>query len=89
MDTFAALTLATDYPSKDILKRPPANRKSNLITGTMWKMILGQASFQFFVLLLFLFQGADIFGLTALKEANGIFREGTTPAGTVEINYWY
>lgn len=46
MDTFAALALATDPPTPDLLNRTPESRTAPLITFAMWKMILGQAVFQ-------------------------------------------
>lgn len=49
MDTFAALALATDPPTEELLKRTPESRSSPLITFKMWKMIIGQAIFQIVV----------------------------------------
>lgn len=49
MDTFAALALATDPPTRSILNRKPAPKSSPLITLNMWKMIVGQAVFQLIV----------------------------------------
>ncbi|RHZ58396.1 uncharacterized protein CDV56_107216 [Aspergillus thermomutatus] len=42
MDTFAALALATDPPTEEILQRPPRPRSAPLFTLTMWKLMLGQ-----------------------------------------------
>ncbi|KAI9318809.1 PMCA-type calcium-translocating P-type ATPase [Dichotomocladium elegans] len=49
MDTFAALALATDPPSPELLERAPEPRSSPLITFKMWKMIIGQSIFQIIV----------------------------------------
>jgi Ca2+-transporting ATPase len=49
MDTFAALALATDPPTRNIINRKPAPKSSPLITLNMWKMIIGQAIFQLIV----------------------------------------
>jgi Ca2+-transporting ATPase len=49
MDTFAALALATDPPTEELLERTPESRSSPLITFKMWKMIIGQAIFQIVV----------------------------------------
>lgn len=49
MDTFAALALATDPPTRKILNRKPAPKSANLITLNMWKMIIGQAIYQLVV----------------------------------------
>lgn len=46
MDSLAALALATQRPTPDLLDRPPAGRDSPLITRKMWKMIIGQVSFR-------------------------------------------
>ena len=46
MDTLAALALATDPPTEELLERYPQGKRSPLITVEMWKMILGQAVFQ-------------------------------------------
>lgn len=49
MDTFAALALATDPPTRKILERPPTPKSASIITLNMWKMIIGQAIFQLIV----------------------------------------
>ena len=43
MDTFAALALATDPPSRSVLDRKPDRKSAPLITLRMTKMIIGQA----------------------------------------------
>ncbi|KAI9283425.1 PMCA-type calcium-translocating P-type ATPase [Sporodiniella umbellata] len=55
MDTFAALALATDPPTKELLDRPPEARSSPLITFKMWKMIIGQSIFQIVVTVVLLY----------------------------------
>lgn len=55
MDTFAALALATDPPTPELLQRAPEPRSSPLITFRMWKMIIGQAIFQMVVMLVLLY----------------------------------
>lgn len=62
MDTLAALALATDAPTDDVLDRKPDNRAASLITPTMWKMICGQSLYQLIVTLILVFHGKDIFG---------------------------
>ncbi|KAI7872549.1 PMCA-type calcium-translocating P-type ATPase [Spinellus fusiger] len=57
MDTFAALALATDPPTPQLLERAPEARSAPLITLTMWKMIIGQALFQIAVMLALLYGG--------------------------------
>jgi Ca2+-transporting ATPase len=60
MDTFAALALATDPPTPEILNRKPAGKKAPLITMNMWKMIIGQAIFQLAVTFILYFGGEKI-----------------------------
>jgi Ca2+-transporting ATPase len=55
MDTFAALALATDPPTEELLNRNPEPRSAPLITFKMWKMIIGQAIFQITVTLVLLY----------------------------------
>ncbi|CAG8725265.1 11539_t:CDS:2, partial [Cetraspora pellucida] len=62
MDTFAALALATDPPTPELLKRKPENRDSPLITPHMWKMIIGQSIFQLAITLILLYAADDIVG---------------------------
>ncbi|KAK6529237.1 hypothetical protein TWF281_008418 [Arthrobotrys megalospora] len=62
MDTFAALALATDPPSKEILNRPPQRKSAPLITVNMWKMIIGQAIYQLVVTFVLHFAGGSILG---------------------------
>ncbi|GAB5586217.1 plasma membrane calcium [Umbelopsis nana] len=55
MDTFAALALATDPPTPELLLRNPEPRSAPLITFPMWKMIIGQSIFQVVVTLILLY----------------------------------
>jgi Ca2+-transporting ATPase len=50
MDSLAALALATEPPSDDLLRRAPERKGSALITLRMWKHVIGQALFQLAVL---------------------------------------
>ncbi|KAF9890777.1 hypothetical protein FE257_005646 [Aspergillus nanangensis] len=63
MDTFAALALATDRPTADILKRSPTPRNAPLFTVTMWKMILGQSIYKLALCFTLYFAGATILDL--------------------------
>ncbi|GMM28322.1 calcium-transporting ATPase [Martiniozyma asiatica (nom. inval.)] len=63
MDTLAALALATDKPSKDVLDSKPAGRQSSMIDIGMWKMILGMSFVQLFITIgLFYYGGEIIYG---------------------------
>lgn len=55
MDTFAALALATDPPTPELLLRNPEPRSAPLITFPMWKMIIGQSIFQIVVTMILLY----------------------------------
>lgn len=63
MDTFAALALATDPPSPDLLHRKPQGRTDPLIDCCMWKMIIGQTLYQLSVIVVLLY--TDILGLAS------------------------
>ena len=68
MDTFAALALATDPPTRSILDRKPEPKSAPLITLTMWKMIIGQSIYQLIVTLVLYFAGKRIFSYTQPEE---------------------
>lgn len=61
MDIFAALALATDFPTKTLLQRRPESRNASIITPTMWKMVLGQAVFQLVVIFTLHYTGQEYF----------------------------
>jgi Ca2+-transporting ATPase len=60
MDTFAALALATDPPTRSLLDRKPDPKSAPLITLRMWKMIIGQAIYQLVVTFVLYFAGNKI-----------------------------
>lgn len=60
MDTFAALALATDPASLSLLDRQPERKSAPLFNMDMMKQILGQASYQTTVILIFHFLGHQI-----------------------------
>ncbi|KAL4915474.1 hypothetical protein BDW62DRAFT_212711 [Aspergillus aurantiobrunneus] len=68
MDTFAALALATDPPTADILKRPPTPRHSPLFTVIMWKMIIGQSIYKLTICFVLYFSGHSILDLDKHSE---------------------
>merc|ERR1719209_712904 len=57
MDTLAALALATETPTPELLKRKPYGRTAFLISPAMARNIFSQALFQLGVLLAILFAG--------------------------------
>ncbi|RHZ69214.1 hypothetical protein Glove_287g31 [Diversispora epigaea] len=72
MNTFAALALATDPPTKDLLKRKPEPRTVSLISLEMWKMILGQSAVQLIITLTLLYRGNDILGYSTPEETSNL-----------------
>ena len=63
MDTFAALALATDPATRKLLDRKPDARNAPLFTVEMGKMIIGQAIYQTFIVLLLHFAGPSFFNV--------------------------
>ncbi|EGC37707.1 P-type ATPase [Dictyostelium purpureum] len=61
MDTLAALALATEPPTPELLNRPPNGKNAPLISRSMWKNIIGHSAFQLAVLFTILYQGHNIF----------------------------
>ncbi|ORX92128.1 PMCA-type calcium-translocating P-type ATPase [Basidiobolus meristosporus CBS 931.73] len=68
MDTLAALALATEPPSDDVLERYPTSRDASLINSKMWRMIIGQAIFQIAINLTLLNWGAKLFRLSDMDD---------------------
>ncbi|KAK5687928.1 plasma membrane calcium [Elasticomyces elasticus] len=60
MDSLAALALATDPPTEEILDRKPQARNAALISVTMWKMIIGQTIYQLIVTFVLYYAGPSI-----------------------------
>lgn len=63
MDTLAALALATERPTQELLEKPPVGRTAPLITNVMWRNLLSQSLFQITVLLILQFKGNAIFNV--------------------------
>lgn len=57
MDTLGSLALATEPPNEKLLERPPHSRDEYIISTTMFKHILGQATFQIIVMMVLVFAG--------------------------------
>ena len=60
MDTLASLALATELPTKEMLKRKPYGRTKPLISRTMMKNIIGHAIYQLTVIFTILFAGLSL-----------------------------
>jgi len=77
MDTFAALALATEPPSDDLLLRQPQDRDESIINPQMWRNIFGWSVAQIILVFVVLIWGQDIFDLpydaaTPLEYVNGV-----------------
>jgi len=72
MDSLAALALATELPTDELLNRKPYGRKKPIISRTMMKSILGHALYQMAVVFTLLFAGDQLFDVDS-----GIGRRGT------------
>ena len=71
-DTLAALALATDPPTVELLHRKPEPKQSSIITLTMWKMIMGQALLQLIIAFVLIFAGSHIFTTWSQAELNTV-----------------
>ncbi len=70
MDTMAALALATDPPTPELLNRMPAKRSEPIISFFMSLMIVSQAFFQIALCLLVYWMGAEWFSPPAFAEGD-------------------
>lgn len=61
-DSLAAMALSTDKPVDAYLDRLPHRRDDHIITGDMWRMIIGQSVYQISVGLLVYYVGPFFFG---------------------------
>ncbi|CAJ1936797.1 unnamed protein product [Sphenostylis stenocarpa] len=73
MDTLGALALATELPTKDLMKKPPVGRVEPLITRVMWRNLISQALYQVLVLLILEFKGRSIFDVSEKVKNTLIF----------------
>ncbi|PON73837.1 P-type ATPase [Parasponia andersonii] len=73
MDTMAALALATEQPTNELMEKPPVGRKEPLITRIMWRNVIAHALFQVTVLLTLQFKGRSIFGVDEKVKNTLIF----------------
>lgn len=73
MDTLGSLALATEPPTEDLLNRPPHSRDEYIISTTMFKHIIGQAIFQFIVIMVLVFAGDQLIPEYEDSYDTGIF----------------
>lgn len=72
MDTFAALALATDPASEELLDRKPDRKTAPLFSTDMYKTILFQSIYQIIIILVFHFRGHEILGYDHSKRGDAI-----------------
>jgi Ca2+ transporting ATPase len=84
MDTFAALALATEPPSDDLLEQPPYGRNDIIVTPVMWRNIIGQGLYQATVLVVMLFAGGDIFNLP-FEDNAPFYTDGLVPTNRLIV----
>ena len=65
MDSLASLALATEPPTKDLLKRAPYHKNKSLISPIMWINILGHGVYQVAIVMFLIFYGETFFGIEA------------------------
>lgn len=63
MDSLAALALATEIPTEELLTRKPYGRKKPIITRTMSKNILGHAFYQLIIMFVAVVFGDNFFDI--------------------------
>src|SRR6218665_2395165 len=59
-DTLASLSLATEQPTDELLKRKPYARHQSILSMTMLNNIVVHSAYQLFVLFYFLFAGRSL-----------------------------
>jgi Ca2+-transporting ATPase len=62
MDTFAAIALSTEPPLATVLQGPPF-KSNSILSGTVWRQILGVSVWNIFVMLFIILFGRLIAGL--------------------------
>lgn len=67
MDTFAAFALATEPPLPSVIKGPPFAPGSPILSGPVWRQILGISAWNVLVMIILIFFGPLMGGLLADK----------------------
>lgn len=83
MDTLAALALATDDPTEELLQRPPSKRTDTIVNSIMFVQIIGQAIYQIIVCLLVYFIGPTIYPVNLVGAPDDMPPSGYTTATLV------
>jgi magnesium-transporting ATPase (P-type) len=75
MDTFAALALATEGPTKDLIFGRPIKRTESLLNDDMKRTILCATLYQLLCLLLLLFAAPALLGITPTWQSSPLWVE--------------
>ncbi|KAG8905804.1 hypothetical protein FRB99_008229 [Tulasnella sp. 403] len=86
MDTFAALALATDPATPDMLDRKPDRKTAPLFNTAMRMQILGQALYQTFIILLFHFASDAIFSYDKSAYTEAQIQQWHSEVNTLVFN---
>lgn len=73
MDTLGAIGLATEQPSKELMKKRPLGRTEPIISNIMWRNLIAQALFQIAVFLTLQFRGEAIFSVDEYVKDSMLF----------------
>ena len=60
MDILAAIALASDAPTSDLLDRPPQSKSKGLVSTKMRRHIIGMSIYQIALLIVFIFAGEHL-----------------------------
>ena len=64
IDKFTPFALATEKVDSSVLERKPDHKSGAIVNKVMWRHIMGQSIYQIAVLLVLMFKGGDIFGIS-------------------------
>lgn len=73
VNILGALELSTEWPTEELMHKPPVDRDAPLVTKVMWKNLLVQAIYQITILLIFDFRGKSIFDVNESVKNSIIF----------------
>ncbi|MCM1290547.1 MAG: calcium-translocating P-type ATPase, PMCA-type [Prevotella sp.] len=88
MDTFAAMALASLPPTRNVMNDAPRNRQKFIITGAMWRFIIGVGSVFFAVLLVLLYY-LEHTNLTGLREIGRLSLGANTGLSLYELSLFF
>ena len=77
MDTFAAIALASETPSPDIIRTPPTKTDDLIMTKHVWRQIYGVSLWNVLVIAFLVLFGKYIWGFDYTRTEE--FYNGTTP----------